>query len=284
MQNAVNPKTQVTTARGSENHNLGPQKSTIKPLWKIKRSNPVHFGGSRSLNRSDRIVLRSTRELPHAVVPSLAGGDGVDSATVSFLLQASLKKKEEEEKEKEDPERTGKALKENQAAGAQAGAQRVPDALPSAGEEEEARGGRSCRKPPPLACVFLLALLTLGNLDIISVTLGPALCLVLGVAWGVRDIAWFVSRYVRHLEQFHTFFVNVVLALLAHGKPDISSSCPLLLAVSRPGAHAPLHGGKWNNSKQFQHEGSFCCLTSAGSSCCLRSSSAFWAPPISTRQ
>ena len=46
---------------------------------------------------------------PHAVVPSLAGGDAVDISTVAVLLQAALKQKEEE-KEKEDQEQKDKEL------------------------------------------------------------------------------------------------------------------------------------------------------------------------------
>ena len=45
---------------------------------------------------------------PLLVVASLAGGDGVDATTVSYLLSVALaKKNEEEEKEKEGKESSG---------------------------------------------------------------------------------------------------------------------------------------------------------------------------------
>ena len=53
----------------------------------------------------------------------------------------------------------------------------------------------------------------------------------------------------------HIFCVLVVLALFSPGRVDIVSSCLLHLAVSRPGALAPAHGGVWKNSTHFLREG-----------------------------
>ena len=66
------------------------------------------------------------------VVASLAGGDGVDATTVSYLLSVALaKKKEEEEKEKEEKERKLKEV----LARAQ---ERVRDGLPLSSAEDAA--------------------------------------------------------------------------------------------------------------------------------------------------
>ena len=69
---------------------------------------------------------------PLLVVASLAGGDGVDATTVSYLLSVALaKKKEEEEKEKEEKERKRKEV----LARAQ---ERVRDGLPLSSAEDAA--------------------------------------------------------------------------------------------------------------------------------------------------
>ena len=56
--------------------------------------------------RSDRTVRQSVGEAPLLVVSSLAGSDGVDDTTVSYLLKAALKlkKKEEEEERRKEAE------------------------------------------------------------------------------------------------------------------------------------------------------------------------------------
>ena len=57
--------------------------------------------------KSDRTAQRSSGVTPLVVVPSLAGGDGIDSTTISFLVRVALKQKEE--KEKEEREKAKKA-------------------------------------------------------------------------------------------------------------------------------------------------------------------------------
>ena len=57
-------------------------------------------------------MRRSSGEAPFLTAPSLAGGDFIDSATVSFLVQNTLTQKEEdEEKEKKEEEEKDKAMK-----------------------------------------------------------------------------------------------------------------------------------------------------------------------------
>ena len=90
----------------------------------------------------------------------------------------------------------------------------------------------------------------------------------LGVACGVRDIwvllgnsfqtfphsARCLVRQWLH-EAFgcflHIFFVKVVLVLFTTENLDISSLCPLHLAVARPSVHATVHGGTWKNLLTF---------------------------------
>ena len=78
---------------------------------------------------------------PLLVVASLAGGDGVDATTVSYLLSVALaKKKEEEEKEREEKERKRKVV----LARAQ---ERVREGLPLSSAGEDA--GRQWTGLPP---------------------------------------------------------------------------------------------------------------------------------------
>ena len=84
-----------------------------------RRQNTPHPGERPDLlaepgpQRSDRTVRRFSGEAPLLIAPSLAGGDFIDSATVSFLVQNTLtqKEEEEEEKEKKEEEEKDKAMK-----------------------------------------------------------------------------------------------------------------------------------------------------------------------------
>ena len=62
---------------------------------------PGRSGQASSLILGRRRVTAPCRVTPLVVVPSLAGGDGIDSATVSFLVRVALKQKEEEKDQTE---------------------------------------------------------------------------------------------------------------------------------------------------------------------------------------
>ena len=75
--------------------------------WGVRLGLPPGLPPEPSPQRSDRTVRHSSGDsLPQLVTPSLAGaaGEGVDSATLAFLLSQSLAAKEKEEQEKREEE------------------------------------------------------------------------------------------------------------------------------------------------------------------------------------